>query len=103
MPGLTAKVFRTFNASFIFSNLLKTIKPEASVTEKVKAYNDANRTVAILCNHKRAITASHSAQMEKLYDRVSQPRPHNSIHNTYSPLVGKSNTIRALASQENDA
>lgn len=103
MPGLTAKVFRTFNASFIFSNLLKTIKPEASVTEKVKAYNDANRTVAILCNHKRGITASHSAQIEKLYDRVSQPRPHNSIHNTYSPLVGKSNTIRALASQENDA
>jgi hypothetical protein len=42
-----------------------------SIAEKVKQYNDANREVAILCNHKRTVGASHEAQMEKLGDRVS--------------------------------
>lgn len=97
MSGLTAKVFRTFNASLTFSNLLKTMKPEGSVTEKVKAYNDANRTVAILCNHKRAITTSHSAQMEKLRDRVCQTL-YTQIRDPYSFPVGESTTVRNLAS-----
>lgn len=70
MPGLTAKVFRTYNASYTFAKLLKEMKPGGSVAEKVKAYNDANRKVAILCNHKRTVTASHAGQMEKLGDRV---------------------------------
>lgn len=102
MSGLTAKVFRTFNASLTFSNLLKTMKPEGSVTEKVKAYNDANRTVAILCNHKRAITTSHSAQMEKLHDRVCQSILH-SPYDLNSPLVGESTAIRTMAFQANNA
>ncbi|KKA25082.1 2-alkenal reductase [Rasamsonia emersonii CBS 393.64] len=70
MPGLTAKVFRTYNASWTFAKLLKEMKPGGSVAEKVKAYNDANRQVAILCNHKRTVTASHAGQMEKLGDRI---------------------------------
>lgn len=70
MPGLTAKVFRTYNASFTMSNLLKDMKPAGSIPEKVKAYNDANRKVAILCNHKRTVTAGHANQMEKLSERV---------------------------------
>lgn len=70
MPGLTAKVFRTYNASYTFARLLKDMKPGGSVAEMVKAYNDANREVAILCNHKRTVTASHAGQMEKLGERV---------------------------------
>jgi len=72
MPGLSAKVFRTYNASFTMSTLLKELKASnASVQEKVKLYNDCNRKVAILCNHKRTVGASHEAQMEKMGDRVS--------------------------------
>jgi DNA topoisomerase-1 len=74
MPGLTAKVFRTYNASYTFATLIKDMKPEGSVVEKVKAYNDANRKVAILCNHKRTVTASHVNQMEKLSERVCSRR-----------------------------
>lgn len=74
MPGLTAKVFRTYNASFTMSNLLKDMKATGSIPEKVKAYNDANRKVAILCNHKRTVTASHANQMEKMSERVSSIR-----------------------------
>jgi DNA topoisomerase-1 len=36
----------------------------------VKAYNDANRKVAILCNHKRTVAASHANQMEKMSERI---------------------------------
>src|ERR1700753_2657588 len=41
-----------------------------SIPEKVKDYNDANRKVAILCNHKRTVAASHAVQMEKLQDKI---------------------------------
>ncbi|KAG8526991.1 uncharacterized protein KY384_008420 [Bacidia gigantensis] len=70
MPGLTAKVFRTYNASFTMSNLLRDMKSRGTVPEKIKDYNDANRKVAILCNHKRTVAAGHGAQMEKLGDRL---------------------------------
>ncbi|KAI1279976.1 eukaryotic DNA topoisomerase I [Xylaria sp. FL0933] len=71
MPGLTAKVFRTYNASYTMQTLLNQIKDEErTVAEKIKLYNDCNREVAILCNHKRTVGASHEAQMEKLADRI---------------------------------
>jgi len=73
MPGLTAKVFRTYNASHTMATLLKDMKAEGTVAEKVKAYNDANRKVAILCNHKRTVAASHAGQMEKMSERVGFP------------------------------
>ena len=72
MPGLSAKVFRTYNASYTMSTLLKELKNnDASMQEKIKLYNDCNRKVAILCNHKRTVGAGHEAQMEKMTDRVS--------------------------------
>ncbi|EXJ88563.1 DNA topoisomerase I [Capronia coronata CBS 617.96] len=70
MPGLTAKVFRTYNASFTMAKLLSEMKSEGSIPEKIKDYNDANRKVAILCNHKRTVAATHVNQMEKLGDRL---------------------------------
>ncbi|KAK1636544.1 eukaryotic DNA topoisomerase I [Colletotrichum phormii] len=72
MPGLTAKVFRTYNASFTMSTLLQKLVDHKNLTiaEKVKLYNDCNREVAILCNHKRTVGAAHEAQMEKLGDRI---------------------------------
>ena len=70
MPGLTAKVFRTYNASWTMANLLRDMKPKGTANEKVKDYNDANREVAILCNHKRTVAAKHGEQMEKMGDRI---------------------------------
>ena len=70
MPGLTAKVFRTYNASFTMANLLREMKSAGSIAEKIKDYNDANRKVAILCNHKRTVAAGHGALMEKMGDRI---------------------------------
>ena len=70
MPGLTAKVFRTYNASWTFSQLIKDIKKGGTIAEMVKAYNDANRKVAIICNHRRTVGASHQQSMEKMDNRI---------------------------------
>lgn len=76
MPGLTAKVFRTYNASYTMGTLLKELDiKHLTVAEKVAEYNKCNKTVAILCNHKRTVGASHEAQMEKLGDKVSSTAP----------------------------
>ena len=70
MLGLTAKVFRTYNASFTMANLLRDMKSKGTIPEKIKDYNEANRKVAILCNHKRTVAAGHESQMDKLGDRI---------------------------------
>ncbi|KAF1989666.1 DNA topoisomerase 1 [Aulographum hederae CBS 113979] len=70
MPGLTAKVFRTYNASWTFATLLRDLKSTGTIAEKVKDYNDANREVAILCNHKRTVAAGFAGQMEKLQEKI---------------------------------
>ncbi|KAJ1910384.1 DNA topoisomerase 1 [Tieghemiomyces parasiticus] len=71
MPGLSAKVFRTFNASHTLQEQLKEkTDPNSSVAEKVQAYNRANRAVAELCNHQRAVGKAHDTQMEKLREKV---------------------------------
>lgn len=74
MPGLTAKVFRTYNASWTMARLLKELGEKGlngSIPEKVNAYNEANRKVAILCNHKRTVGAGHAGQMEKLQNKIN--------------------------------
>ncbi|KAF5572133.1 DNA topoisomerase I [Fusarium pseudoanthophilum] len=74
MKGLTAKVFRTYNASWTMSELLRKLasdpRSRGTVAEKVKLYNDCNREVAVLCNHKRTVGAGHEQQMAKLGDRI---------------------------------
>lgn len=75
MPGLTAKVFRTYNASFTMSKLLQKLADEKegqnlNDAEKLAEYNKCNRDVAILCNHKRTIGAAHTTQMEKMEERI---------------------------------
>ncbi|KAJ3342186.1 DNA topoisomerase 1 [Gonapodya sp. JEL0774] len=68
--SLTAKVFRTYNASFTFQEELRKTPKDGTVAEKLLAYNRANREVAILCNHQRTIPKAHGNQMEKLKYKV---------------------------------
>lgn len=72
MPGLTAKVFRTYNASITFQEeLTKTPSgPEVSAGEQVIAYNRANRQVAVLCNHQKAVAKTFDQSMAKLKEKV---------------------------------
>ncbi|XP_024392719.1 DNA topoisomerase 1 beta isoform X1 [Physcomitrium patens] len=65
MPGLTAKVFRTYNASITLDTLLQDTRGETTI-EIIADYQRANKEVAILCNHQRSVSKGHSAQMERL-------------------------------------
>lgn len=74
MPDLTAKVFRTYNASVTLEKELRNperdISPSEHVAAKVAFYNAANREVAILCNHQRSIPKGHEAAVSKLRDQI---------------------------------
>jgi DNA topoisomerase-1 len=71
MKGLTAKVFRTYNASITFQQQLDKGTPKkATLQEKLNAYNKANRMVAILCNHQRSVPKTHDASIGKMREKV---------------------------------
>mmetsp|Transcript_22922 Transcript_22922/g.25063 ORF Transcript_22922/g.25063 Transcript_22922/m.25063 type:complete len:626 (-) Transcript_22922:4427-6304(-) len=72
MKGLTAKVFRTYNASVTLENELPPVEDleGLSVQDKVLRYNAANRQVAILCNHQRTITKATETMFENLNEKL---------------------------------
>ncbi|KEH16475.1 putative DNA topoisomerase [Medicago truncatula] len=72
MPGLTAKVFRTFNASITLDDKLNKDTKDGDVAEKIVVYNHANKEVAIICNHQRSVSKSHSQQMTKLNEKIDE-------------------------------
>ena len=75
MPGLTAKVFRTYNASITLQQQLNELtESDCSVSEKMLQYNRANRAVAILCNHQRAAPKTFDKQMENLMNKVREDK-----------------------------
>ena len=69
MPELSAKVFRTYNASITLQQELAKLPEDfdrLSVDQKLLFYNRANRQVAILCNHQRTVKqTTFSAGMGK--------------------------------------
>ena len=73
MEGLTAKVFRTYNASVTLENELPTAESlqGLSVQEKVTRYNAANRQVAILCNHQKTVSKSAETMFENLGEKLA--------------------------------
>jgi len=71
MEGLTAKVFRTYNASKTLQDELDSLTdPKTSVPEKMLAYNRANRQVAVLCNHQRSVPKTFEKSMETLKAKI---------------------------------
>jgi len=75
MPGLTAKVFRTYNASITLQDQLQELTDEDdNLAAKVLSYNRANRAVAVLCNHQRAIPKTHDKSMEAMKEKVELKR-----------------------------
>ncbi|XP_050219344.1 DNA topoisomerase 1 alpha-like [Mercurialis annua] len=72
MPGLTAKVFRTYNASITLDEKLYEDTEDGDVAENVVIYQKANKEVAIICNHQRTISKTHGAQMSKLIEKIDE-------------------------------
>jgi DNA topoisomerase-1 len=71
MKGLSAKVFRTYNASITFQQQVDELtKPDDSVADKLLSYNRANRLVAVLCNHQKSASKTHDQMISKIGDRI---------------------------------
>lgn len=81
MDGLSAKVFRTYNASITLCQELG--KTDEMVTAAQRAretdvvalcnyYTIANKQVAILCNHQKAASANHGEQMAKMDEQIEK-------------------------------
>jgi DNA topoisomerase-1 len=70
MKDLTAKVFRTYNASYLFQKELKKITKKFSEksdkTLILDEFNKANAKVAQLCNHQKNVGKSFKDQVNKL-------------------------------------
>ncbi|CAL9155117.1 unnamed protein product [Musa hybrid cultivar] len=71
MPGLTAKVFRTYNASITLDDILNKETKDGTLPEKIAVYQHANKEVAIICNHQRSVSKSHESQMSKLNEKIN--------------------------------
>ncbi|PWA99650.1 DNA topoisomerase I alpha [Artemisia annua] len=72
MPGLTAKVFRTYNASYTLDDMLSKETKGGNLAENIVVYQHANKEVAIICNHQRSVSKSHSAQMTRLNEKIDE-------------------------------
>lgn len=79
MEELTAKVFRTFNASFLFQNEISNInskfdnyKEDDKLNVLLDLYNKANVKVAMLCNHQKNVSKSFNEQIEKIDDKINE-------------------------------
>ncbi|MEE6462973.1 hypothetical protein FKM82_005722 [Ascaphus truei] len=71
MDGLTAKVFRTYNASITLQLQLQALtNAEDNVAAKILSYNRANRAVALLCNHQRALPKTYEKSMQNLQAKI---------------------------------
>uniref|UniRef100_A0A672PBW0 DNA topoisomerase I n=1 Tax=Sinocyclocheilus grahami TaxID=75366 RepID=A0A672PBW0_SINGR len=75
MDGLTAKVFRTYNASITLQQQLKELtSSDDNIPEKILSYNRANRAVAVLCNHQRAPPKTFEKSMHNLQTKIDEKK-----------------------------
>jgi DNA topoisomerase-1 len=72
MPGLTAKVFRTYYASSVVDNSLKNanVAKADSVLTKKHAATMANLEAAVVCNHKRKPPKNWDESLAKKEERL---------------------------------
>lgn len=93
MPNLSAKVFRTYNASLTLEKELAKMPAELSKAtndEKVLFYNRCNREVAILCNHQRTLSKTHGASMGKIDEKIAEfEKKKNKLRQQILYLKGK--------------
>ncbi len=80
LPGLTAKVWRTYNASLLFQKEIDKIKeekvseidPNERLNYLIAMFNQANTAVALLCNHQKASNSALDNMLDKIDDRLKE-------------------------------
>jgi DNA topoisomerase-1 len=80
MEGLTAKVWRTYNASLLFQKELDKIRedkiseinPDEKLNFLISMFYQANTAVALLCNHQKSVSKGLDEQIDKINNRIKQ-------------------------------
>jgi DNA topoisomerase-1 len=80
MKGLTAKVWRTYNASLLFQKEIDKIKeekisdidPNEKLNYLIAMFNQANTAVALLCNHQKNTNTSLDTTVDKLDHQIKE-------------------------------
>jgi len=78
MKGLTAKVWRTYNASILFQKELDKVDrhklnklPEAErINYLISIFNQANTSVAVLCNHQKNVSSNIETTLDKIDNMI---------------------------------
>ena len=101
MDELSAKVFRTFNASITLQNQLCVenefgIEPSSSadlnLEKRLQFYNKCNREVARLCNHQKAVAKNFEEQVDKMRQKLYQRHDRLKALQDLLPKLKKGNT-----------
>ena len=82
MKNLTAKVWRTYNASLLFQKELDKVRmdrvlkiPESErINYIISLFQQANTAVALLCNHQKAVTTNLDNALDKIKERIKKYR-----------------------------
>jgi DNA topoisomerase-1 len=80
MPNLTAKVWRTYNASYLFQKEIDKIKLNSNIQHDEKLnyllsmFNHANTEVALLCNHQKGALVHLNNSLNKYDEKIKQLR-----------------------------
>ena len=101
MKGLTAKVWRTYNASYLFQKEIDKIKEEkvSSINSNerlnylIAQFNIANSAVALLCNHQKTVNASIENMLNKINIRIKE------LKQKKLKLVGSKDKIKKIDAQ----
>ena len=78
LKGLTAKVWRTFNASYTFQkelnkmneDKLKNLDESERTKFLIQFFNQANTAVALLCNHQKNVSSNFEEGVKKINDKI---------------------------------
>ena len=96
MPGLTAKVFRTANASNLYQDELNKIKykKDEKTAILINRMNKANAEVAIMCNHKKKVSRGFAPGIDKINDQIKIAK------DKLKELKAKDNQTSAIKKQQ---
>ena len=79
MSDLTAKTFRTYNASYLFQQELDEITDKYDKYDKsdkinilLNLFNKANAKVALLCNHQKSVSKNFNDSLDKINDKIKE-------------------------------
>ena len=82
LPGLTAKVWRTYNASILFQkeldrvneNTLEKMPENERINYLISIFNQANTAVALLCNHQKNVSTDIEKALHIINEKIKKYR-----------------------------